>query len=406
MQSNLKNNFNLGSLTVSVGNCEVLIIPSFHYRLEFGYAVHDAFKLNLDIDAVAVELMADMADNAVSAVKRHLSSDDNLPGVLSLYRNNTESCEYLPLCPGDSIIEAVRLAVVHRLPLYGVDLDVFGGLQHLEAEELVNRKILPDPASIKGLQCLADYMEDLQGIQEFNDFGETDLHFAPRNLHMARKLLWLATKYKRILFICGMAHFKYLRKLLLAPETEPLDDNETQRLGLPILPAILDPTIAYKHLKPFPRVVKYWQEAGYQIVNQKKVFEDALLDALHDCEDDAKRKLVCFKGITPREFEAFKKYLNNLKRINGVEVPTIGLVARAAKSTIPRLTATLIEKMMNFPWLNKEDFPYPCLKPGSCEDNGNDEDSVWIRLGDRGFKNKQFNHENEVDFTGSDFDRG
>ncbi len=95
------------------------VIPTFHSRIEFAKLARTAlFKVFPDV--IAVELPNNIRDEIIEAIER-------LP-FLSLigYADtlNPKKLNFIPIDPGDSIIEGIRLGLEHNIPVDFIDLSV------------------------------------------------------------------------------------------------------------------------------------------------------------------------------------------------------------------------------------------------------------------------------------------
>ena len=97
----------------------IYVIPTFHSRIEFAKLVRTAlFKVFPDV--IAVELPNNVQDEVIEAIER-------LP-FLSLigYADtlNPKKLNFIPIDPGDSIIEGIRIGLENNIPIEFIDLSV------------------------------------------------------------------------------------------------------------------------------------------------------------------------------------------------------------------------------------------------------------------------------------------
>ncbi|MFX1242337.1 MAG: hypothetical protein ACFFA7_13900 [Promethearchaeota archaeon] len=207
----------------------IFVIPTFHSRIEFAKLVRTAlFKAFPDV--IAVELPNNIQEEVIEAV-------DRLP-YLSLigYADslNPSKLNFIPIDPGDSIIEAIRIGLEHNIPIEFIDLSV--------SEYLPPSFRLPDDYAINhiGLQKfyhhISDYFEEkfkkkkeklrknviledfLKNQDQFDanyDHTQKDIL---REKYMAAHLLKMMPLYHRILLIVGMAHWENIKYYLDNPE--------------------------------------------------------------------------------------------------------------------------------------------------------------------------------------------
>src|SRR5258708_398496 len=158
-------------------------------------------------------------------------------------------CEYLdysafstlPLSSADSIVEAMRCALELNVPLYGVDL-----------EETASRQpktiMLQDPAlAADGME---DYVARNGAFAKLQRDEEVD---GRRELAMAARLKGLSEKHSRIVFVCGLAHWRTLLTLLQTSELTPAPYPQVSEQELSVFQrVIMHPMLAVYHVDTFP----------------------------------------------------------------------------------------------------------------------------------------------------------
>jgi len=182
----------------------IRLTPIIHRKVTFAEQVRRE-ALAWRPDVIAVELPATLASWIVRGALRlpQISAvvfeEQGAPGELS----------YLPIDPCDGLIEAVRLACEHGIPLEFIDLDL-AGLQE-------PWRYLPD-----------DTMLDLTGLEPFVDrvaplvaTRPDDRTSLARERHMALRLRELAARHRRVLAVLGLGHFTRVRRLLEADHIDP-----------------------------------------------------------------------------------------------------------------------------------------------------------------------------------------
>ncbi len=207
----------------------IYVIPTFHSRIEFAKLVCTAlFKVFPDI--IAVELPNNIQDEIIEAVER-------LP-FLSLigYADtlNPKTLNFIPIDPGDSIIEGIRIGLEHNIPIEFIDLSV--------SEYLPPNLNLPDDYAINQIGLfnfykqiaeyfqnefkdnkdrlrenvnLDNFLKNQENIEQKYNFIEKDIL---REKYMAAHLLRLMAIYHRVLLIIGMAHWENVKYYIENPE--------------------------------------------------------------------------------------------------------------------------------------------------------------------------------------------
>lgn len=204
------------------------VIPTFHSRIEFAKLVRTAL-FEVFPDVIAVELPDNVKKEVLEAI-------DRLP-YLSLigYADtmNPTKLNFIPIDPGDSIIESIRLGLEFNVPIEFIDLSV-------KDYDPPTRK-LPDDYSINQIGLKSFYQEISEHFQKKNKFKKNQLRdkvnlkefmkkqenpeikfdFVEKDIlrekYMASHLLKMMTSYHRILFVVGMAHWENIKYYLENP---------------------------------------------------------------------------------------------------------------------------------------------------------------------------------------------
>lgn len=203
------------------------VIPTFHSRIEFAKLVKEAFY-QVYPDLIAVELPRNIKEEVIEASER-------LP-FLSLigYADSLKpkKLNFIPIDPGDSIIEAIRIGMEHGVEIEFIDFSV----KDYHPENV----LMPDDYALKDIglaefydminynlsQYLKKEKEKLRKSIKFNEYIITGDQIEYENIeidilreqYMASNLLELMSIYNRILFICGMAHWEDINFYLKNPE--------------------------------------------------------------------------------------------------------------------------------------------------------------------------------------------
>ena len=183
-------------------------LPVLHYRMEFAHLVRMAFH-QVRPDAVAIELPPTLEVPFLRAVRR-LPQISVISYQTGLKKGGSETV-YLLVEPADPLVEAARRALESGVPLHFVDVDTDNYPRHHEQ--------LPDSYSICRIGLAAYYVE----------YGKSSANQSPcledrrREQGMAFRLQGMAQKYRRILYVCGMAHLERVKNLFITPQAEPLE---------------------------------------------------------------------------------------------------------------------------------------------------------------------------------------
>ncbi|MEW6262519.1 MAG: hypothetical protein AB1641_05525 [Thermodesulfobacteriota bacterium] len=181
----------------------VIFAPVLHGRLEFAAVVLRLFN-EFRPEAVAVEFPATLRPALEKGLER-------LPFLsVVLYPEKGGRFVYLPLEPQDACVAAAWLAQKHETPLFFVDRDTEGYPRRREA--------WPDPYTVTRLGLVAYAEAFRRQIQDQPSAPEDHL----REMTMAYHLRDLAQRFKSVLFVCGLAHYPAVRRLLDQPLALPV----------------------------------------------------------------------------------------------------------------------------------------------------------------------------------------
>ncbi|RLA89331.1 MAG: hypothetical protein DRG58_05400 [Deltaproteobacteria bacterium] len=186
---------------------DLALVPILHGRLECALLVRQAFA-QYQPQALAVELPPTVQAAVLRAVAR-------LPLLSVVYYEESDGrLVYFPIEPTDPLIEALRLAQEHNLPVYFIDREVEGYPRLREA--------LPDPYALTqiGLPAYAEaYRQSCPGLNA----NWPDLL---REQAMAYHLRELQKRYARLSVVFGLAHYPGLLEQLTRPQAHPLEKRK------------------------------------------------------------------------------------------------------------------------------------------------------------------------------------
>lgn len=162
----------------------LVAVPSLHYQPVFAQAVRVAME-KFRPDAVAVELA-----DTLAAEMDWLASC--WPAPVAVMTEN----EIVPCVPGDSILEAYRLATAQKIPTFCVDLD-FTGAIHRPGVLLPSSEFAPRVGRL--------FLEATDALlEQAGQAAESDV---AREAFMAAQLAELMQKYPSVLWVGGIGHW-------------------------------------------------------------------------------------------------------------------------------------------------------------------------------------------------------
>lgn len=207
----------------------IYVIPTFHSRIEFARLVRQAY-FKVFPDVIAVELPDNIRDEVMEGIER-------LPFLsLIAYADtlNPRKMGFVPIDPGDSIIEAINIGLEFGIPIEFIDLSITDYLPpsfKLPDDYSLNKIGLPifyqkiskyfekeyksKKIKLRDKLSLEEYLKNQEKREKEFDFIEKDVL---RERYMASHLLKIMPLYHRILFIVGMAHWENIKYYLENPE--------------------------------------------------------------------------------------------------------------------------------------------------------------------------------------------
>ncbi len=176
----------------------IYAIPSFHSRIQFANEVRKTF-FKIKPDVIAVEIPSALKEKVIEGIKR-------LPyiSIIGYKAEGKNKFSYVPIDPGDSIIEAVRLGIEHNIPVEFIDLDVTRYRQRPFYFRFFNEYMIEKIG-------LAKFYESVKGFIKKSNPDTKDYN---RERFLAQNLKKLMNKHEKVLFVCGMAHWERIRGFL------------------------------------------------------------------------------------------------------------------------------------------------------------------------------------------------
>ena len=266
------------SLQLRIDGASVWVVPSIHFRLAFADAVNLICSTEKP-DAIAVELGPETAAAATGWLRELGAGRGSfrLPCMLGLLKSNRRirpsrrvaatllqewtgkelhelppdilheylgysPVSLLPLSCTDSIVEAMRCGLELGVPVYGIDLEE-------TAERRQNAVMLQDPWL--ALEALEPYVSRNSAFAEQQRDHEIDER---REIVMAARLKGLAKSHRRIVFVCGLAHWRQLLARIQSRELEAVPYPGEQGAGTQTFQrVVMHPLLAIYHVDTYPR---------------------------------------------------------------------------------------------------------------------------------------------------------
>ncbi|HMS15564.1 MAG TPA: hypothetical protein PKA37_01910, partial [Planctomycetota bacterium] len=302
----------------------VQAFPVAHGRLGFALEVR-RLMLETRFDTLAVELPPSLEP----AIREAISL---LPQIsLVTYRNHPEFIRsdqvnlfYVPVDPADPVIESLRIALGERTPIHFIDADV----SELTAPAIM----LPDAFALQAVGIEAYYRLALPYLR-----GHAPLSHDPiREKHMAARLRALSDQLgpkKRILFVCGLAHWENIRKALDQNTDEICEESGPDPSLISVRPAHMS-ALPYV-VSELPHTIWHYERHRRRITSEPYDPTEGLKILLLNARVDYEREFQgSFERVTTRALETLLRYARKLTIHSGRLFPDAYHLILAAKSVI------------------------------------------------------------------------
>ncbi len=313
-------------------------VPSIHGRSAFALEVRRLF-LARRYAAVAIELPPSLREPVIEAVRR-------LPTVSCVvYReappvySDEPHYAYVPVDPCDSIIEAARLAIAERVPLFFIDAEEIG------YEPPV---VLPDEFAIRRLG-LKRYYQAVRPVLAAAAEGSAR---ALRERQMAAHLRVLKQRFASVLFVCGMAHLEGIERNLQGPPSAPL----RQQPGWLEPPQVYDvrPRTLVFALGELPYQAALYERCRASLEQREYQRIDGLKELLIEARKRYGEEFPeDVPSASPQAFQLILKYIRNLCLVQSRLTPNLYEIIVACKGVLggpfARVTA---ETARDYPYLD------------------------------------------------------
>jgi hypothetical protein len=310
----------------------IRLVPIVHNKFEFALEVRRQFA-SFEPDIVAVEYPPTIRDKVLEGVKR-------LP-LFSVvyYEENDHTSVYLPLEPTDGQVEALRLALSGKIPVYFVDRDMDG--------YPVDRSPMPDTHSIKTIGYLRYCYSYLKSYPEGLQTAQDKL----RERAMAYHLQQISSSGKKVLFIGGLAHLPGLLKYLANPQAEVIGKKSREGVML-----------AHLHRGSSREImteIPYFAALYERFRNGLLKSEPDRMDAVDQLVNEARQSyLKQYKEeITASQLRVFNKFVTSYALLSGFLTPDLYQILVGARGVADDNFAYEV-------WDRATDYPWQTDSPG------------------------------------------
>ncbi|MCF8301675.1 MAG: hypothetical protein K9I94_00260 [Bacteroidales bacterium] len=406
-------------LSLDINGCELIYLPSIHYKVAFAEAANRLCNIE-EPEAIAVEVGSSTIVECVNWL-REFTGKPSIPVMLGLMRPNNrisikykdllyelrEACggqdisefspeflkEYfsysaqtlLPLSPSDSIIEAIRCGIELDIPIYGIDLEHIANYDR-NARQLV----MEDPVNKKDDDLFEYIQRNTKYASRLRSYVDEKREFA-----MAARLMNITNRYKKVLFVCGLAHWNNLERLLSSGKIKPSETYDAAESHLiteiknelsSFTRCIVSPGIAGpKYLDIFPLYADVYNRHGRLgpfntispvqrtfLLNPVSIYTETFENAIRSYFNDNDHLNSKDKQKDISRLIEFRDFLNNLILVKAKKVPDLYTITKAADGVMSEdFKNHIVNAFMDVNWANSLDYDLPVLLPEPIQnDNG------------------------------------
>jgi hypothetical protein len=299
----------------------ITLVPVLHGSGDFAIAVR-RLMLEQKFDCLAVPLPPSFQHLVEEAIGTLPAPAAVVQPALAEFSLDTDAGEeqrasYVPIDPCQAVIAAIRSAIPKRLPRVFIDLET----NLFEPPTAV----LPDPYALKKVSLEQFAAATLPTIPP----PQSEQHQA-RIVHMALRLRQLEKKHNRILAICSLTDWPWLREAYQA-QTESIAENED--VAEPDCYSI-DPATLIFLLGEFPFITHLYERARAELEDDENLSIDGIKEMLLVARDRYRADFgKRSRRITPQTLKQCLKYLRNLSLIGGRLTPSLYDVVVGSQQT-------------------------------------------------------------------------
>ena len=333
------------SKVFDLGN-NIRILPIVHGSADFALAVRDAL-LYERYDCVAVPLPASFQNDVMAAVEQ-------LPKVSAVIQScgdDSGRMSYIPVEPTQGVIRALRSARGERIAC------AFIGHEH---QNVVDESgIYPDPYALKAASTEQYAAALTLAAHEPEPESQQDL----RVRHMAFELHKLELERKRILCICPILDWPWLRDAYL--ERKPYPKNETYFAAI-ATHFVESETLSF-FLGEVPYIAGLYEKGRRELVEETSLTIDGVKELLLEARDRLRRRREKVgRRITLKTLGIYLQYVRNLTLLRRRLRPDLATLVEAAKQVCgDEFAIEVIETAKDYP--PQRNIGEPALRMGIGE---------------------------------------
>jgi hypothetical protein len=249
---------------------------------------------------------------------------------------------YVPIDPCQPVIAALRVAIQEHTPRAFIDLET----DHFECHSI----ILPDPYALKRVSIERFAAAALLGIPRPPEGLITD-----RIRTMAARLKELETRFERILFVCALADWPWIREAYTNGLTTSEDDADVAATQLCSVTA----NSLLFMLGELPFLTGLYEQARAELDNDENLSVDGLKQLLLASRDRYQAEMRSLaRRVTPKLMSVFLRYVRNLSLIERRMTPDLYTLIVASRQVFgDSFAIELAEVSRSYPYTTQMALP-------------------------------------------------
>ncbi|MEK6258714.1 MAG: hypothetical protein AABP62_08840 [Planctomycetota bacterium] len=269
---------------------------------------------------------------------------------------------YVPVDPCQGVITALRIAIEERLPRKFVDLET----SHFDSYAAG----LPDPYALKQVSPEKFAAALLPSIARLPDGQPQD-----RVIHMAARLRQLEAQYERVLFVCSIVDWPWIREAFVERTPERVEPDPVEETSI----HRADPETLLFVLGELPFITGLYERARSELEADENLSIDGVKAMLLAARDRYKADLgKRARKITPKLLRVYLQYVRNLTLIERRLSPTLySLIVAAQQIGGDQFAIALAQLASEYPY--HELIPFPMVRLGINRGRLSDGDVAFLK---------------------------
>lgn len=257
-------------------------------------------------------------------------------------QDDTKSASYVPIDPCQAVITGLRIALSERIPRAFIDLETAQFQPYYAG--------LPDPYALKRVSPEKFAAAILPAIPRLGEGQVQD-----RVVHMAKRLRELEERYERILFICSITEWPWIREAYTEQTSSDAVDDDVESTSI----YAIDPKTLMFGLGELPHITGLYERARAELEEDENLSIDGVKSMLLTARDRYQIDLgKRGRKITPKLLRLYLQYVRNMTLMEHRLTPTLyTLIVGAQQIFGDTFAISLAEVAREYPNFGKSPFP-------------------------------------------------